>query len=292
MPPASPAPAALGAMRPAEASLLRWAHAKGVKESWPLRPAFCPESNCRGMVATRAIQEGEEVLRIPEELLMSIDTAMRSTQIRALTARAASSGVRLCERQLLSIHLLEERRRGAHSPWHHFIQTIPRSFDTVENWASEDVEALQLPSLLRMAHTRRAGVDAEWAGLAPLLCDACPGMALREEDYRWAVGAISSRSCSFQHHANVDLHGESVGALVPVLDLLNHASGEVATCGFNSDARAYQVRVHRAYAPGEQVLIHYGAWSNAKLLEFYGFALPHNFRDSVHIHARAARSIP
>lgn len=65
MPPASPAPAALGAMRPAEASLLRWAHAKGVKESWPLRPAFCPESNCRGMVATRAIQEGEVRPPIP-----------------------------------------------------------------------------------------------------------------------------------------------------------------------------------------------------------------------------------
>jgi len=59
MPPVSPAPAALGGMSPAETSLLRWAHLRGVSERWPLRPAFCPESNCRGMVATRAIREGE-----------------------------------------------------------------------------------------------------------------------------------------------------------------------------------------------------------------------------------------
>ena len=33
---------------------------------------------------------------------------------------------------------------------------------------------------------------------------------------------------------------EKIGAFAPALDLQNHALGEVATCGFNHEARAYQ----------------------------------------------------
>ena len=33
---------------------------------------------------------------------------------------------------------------------------------------------------------------------------------------------------------------EKIVAFAPALDLLNHASGEVATCGFTQEGRAYQ----------------------------------------------------
>ena len=35
---------------------------------------------------------------------------------------------------------------------------------------------------------------------------------------------------------------EKIVAFAPALDLLNHASGEVATCGFNQEGCAYQER--------------------------------------------------
>jgi len=80
----------------------------------------------------------------------------------------------------------------------------------------------------------------------------------------WAVATISTRSCSFEHRAAIPRLGdERAGALVPVLDLLNHSPEQpsVAECGFARATRDYQVRAQRAYRAGEQVLIHYGPWS-------------------------------
>ncbi|XP_022852454.1 uncharacterized protein LOC111374066 isoform X2 [Olea europaea var. sylvestris] len=44
-----------------------------------------------------------------------------------------------------------------------------------------------------------------------------------------------------------------------------------------------QVIAERDYAPGDQVLIRYGKFSNATLLLDFGFTLPHNIYDQVQI---------
>jgi hypothetical protein len=74
--------------------LLAWAHKHGMRKDSPVSPSFCPESNCRGMVATRAISEGEIVLQIPEAMMMSLDTAMEDYEIRSVVARSEEQGIR------------------------------------------------------------------------------------------------------------------------------------------------------------------------------------------------------
>ena len=74
--------------------LLAWAHKHGMRKDSPVSPSFCPESNCRGMVATRAISEGEIVLQIPEAMMMSLDTAMADYEIRSVVARSEEQGIR------------------------------------------------------------------------------------------------------------------------------------------------------------------------------------------------------
>ena len=51
--------------------------------------------------------------------------------------RARSADERLCERQILALHLLVERQKGAKSKWQPFISSIPTAYSTLEYWRDE-----------------------------------------------------------------------------------------------------------------------------------------------------------
>lgn len=124
-----------------EQQLLEWAwrHGAGPREV-PVRPALCPESGCRGMVATRTIAESETILSIPRSLFMSADSALECPLLVDLLARARNAGQCLCERQILAVHLLLERHKGVKSKWRTFISSIPTEYSTLEYWRDADVE--------------------------------------------------------------------------------------------------------------------------------------------------------
>ena len=44
---------------------------------------------------------------------------------------------------LLALLLTLERRRGAASPWHAYLTTLPRSFDLLLHWSAAEREALR-----------------------------------------------------------------------------------------------------------------------------------------------------
>lgn len=60
--------------------------------------------------------------------------------------------------------------------------------------------------------------------------------------YLWASGTVSTRSCKYEWDQEGGPERERVGCLVPVMDLLNHASYEAAECKYCDQAQAYQVR--------------------------------------------------
>jgi hypothetical protein len=275
-----------------ERCLLEWAWGHGVARDMPCRPAFCAGSGCRGMVATRAIAEGEVILSIPDHILMSADSAVQCSVVRALLLRANLAGEQLCERQVLSAHLLLERHKGASSKWCAFLSSLPMAYDTVEYWTDEDVASLQHIPLLKMARMRRAMIRQEFSQLRGLLREdgtaGCSGSGdgeidelsevLSWEAYRWAAATVSTRSCHYVPTSTLarGLHGEKVGTLVPVLDMLNHSPQSlVASCAL-SDAelprdRSYQVKALHAYQTGDEIFIHYGPWPNSGLLQHYGY---------------------
>ena len=55
----------------------------------------------------------------------------------------------MSERPILALHLLLEQEKGTASRWYPFLQSIPASYNTVEFWTEEEVEQLQLPSLVK-----------------------------------------------------------------------------------------------------------------------------------------------
>lgn len=310
-------PAGVHELTRSDTAVLEWAWRHGVSKNMPVRPSFCAQSGCRGMVAVRDIAEGEIVLSIPRRLFMCADTALECPAVQMMMARARSARERLCERQVLALHLLLERDKGVASAWNAFIASIPASYTTLEYWSEEEVRGLQLPALVNLAHSRRAIVRSEFQQLLHLLQDVNTslgadkagsgqemtlrmeqvGEVLTWEAYRWAAATVSTRSCHLaaRHDLAVEFMGDSVGTLVPVLDLLNHAPdcSLAADCSYDAQVisveggrvergggGAYQVKAKRFYKAGQEVLIHYGPWGNAGLLEHYGFVMRSNSLDS------------
>jgi hypothetical protein len=220
-----------------EMKLMEWAWNHGVSQDLPIRIAYCALSACRGMVAARAIATGETILSIPGNLLMSADTALLCPKVLRMIEAARSAGEHLCERQILALHLLVERRKGASSKWSPFLASIPTAYNTLEYWQEEDVPLLQHPPLLKMARKRRTSVRAEFSQLLRLrphgsgsmlqLRESGDGVdksgeardviealneVLKWEEYRWAAATVSTRSCHYVPYSPLahELRGEKV----------------------------------------------------------------------------------
>ena len=143
-----------GGSHSGEQGLLEWAWRHGVSKQMPVRPALCQEAGCRGMVATRAIAEGETILSIPRSLFMSADSALECPLVLDLLDRARNAGQCLCERQILAVHLLVERHKACKSKWMTFISSIPPEYSTLEYWRDADVQVSTLWQLWRVTSSR------------------------------------------------------------------------------------------------------------------------------------------
>ncbi|XP_054785676.1 uncharacterized protein LOC129292160 isoform X3 [Prosopis cineraria] len=72
-------------------------------------------------------------------------------------------------------------------------------------------------------------------------------------------------------------------SLIPFADFLNHDGVSEAIVMSDDDKQYSEVIADRGYAPGEQVLIRYGKFSNTTLMLDFGFTLPYNNYDEVQI---------
>ncbi|XP_052110617.1 uncharacterized protein LOC107467646 isoform X4 [Arachis duranensis] len=70
---------------------------------------------------------------------------------------------------------------------------------------------------------------------------------------------------------------------IPFADFVNHDGNSEAIVMSDDDKQLSEVISDRAYAPGEQVLIRYGKFSNATLMLDFGFTVPYNIYDQVQI---------
>ncbi|XP_054785677.1 uncharacterized protein LOC129292160 isoform X4 [Prosopis cineraria] len=70
---------------------------------------------------------------------------------------------------------------------------------------------------------------------------------------------------------------------IPFADFLNHDGVSEAIVMSDDDKQYSEVIADRGYAPGEQVLIRYGKFSNTTLMLDFGFTLPYNNYDEVQI---------
>ncbi|KAF6255066.1 hypothetical protein COO60DRAFT_1272756 [Scenedesmus sp. NREL 46B-D3] len=246
----------------------------------------------RGLLANAAVRKGEPLLAVPEQLVISPQTAAAESCLSPVLSQQRQQ---LSDWSLLALFLAEQlylckeaasSSSSSSSVWAPYIAVLPRSpIGTVLDWTQEEVDTLLAGSgLASTAGLIRGGADLLWEDLQPLLAAAkqqglCPEGMFGRADIDWAVGICLSRS------VRLDSRGGQV-VLVPFADFLNHEPSCEAFLVWDERQHAVVLRPDRDYSPGQQVIISYGPKSSGELLLSYGFCPPagSNPHEAAHLH--------
>lgn len=216
---------------------------------------------------------------------------------------------------------------GEASPWWAYIQALPQpdveegSWQLAPFWPAEDAELLEGTNVEVGLEKIRRDVRNEYSRAAELFA---AGLAEGEGEragrittglYQWAYCVFSSRSFrpslvipeTEQGRLPQGVKMDDFSVLLPLFDIGNHDmtldvkwdviipptnGADAATNGTSSSPLSTcELRVGRAFQPGQQVFNNYSMKTNAELLLGYGFMLPptaslHN--DYIHVRKRAA----
>ncbi|KAJ2771586.1 hypothetical protein IWQ57_002146 [Coemansia nantahalensis] len=257
-----------------------WCRAQGMPAT-KLALARFPDT-CRGMMATAEIRAGEDLVRVPERLLVTASRVRRATLARARTP--STSAWRLSEHQALAYWVYAEAAASLPSAWRRYTRTIPADFDSVplsalsgdcpsDSLSTATPAAQWVATHLPRAAARRAAEQQtrlfdDWTRTRAVLATVGAAPPTDWRRYVWAWLAVNTRCIHLGRPAE---GGQDTIALAPVLDMLNHSHHAKIATRFDSARGQFVIQTLRGYRKGEEVFISYGPHDNAFLLAEYGF---------------------
>merc|ERR1719412_187853 len=234
-----------------------------------------------GLRVTRDIKQGEEVIRVPQKAMMSVDTA-KASSIGTLIEKDPL--LQTMPNVVLAVHLLIERNSPA-SIWEPYINTLPHSYTTVLYYTTEQLEGLRGSPALENALKQYKFVARQYAYFYRLFANTLLKDYLTYDEYRWAVSTVMTRQNLVPGRDSQD----PVNTLIPFWDLANHDSGELST-DFDPETAATVCLANRDFSVGEQFTIFYGVRANCDLLVHNGFVFPDNQADCLTIRHGVAKT--
>lgn len=263
----------------------------------------------RGVVAQAPISASEVVARVPEEAALVVcfadslpDSANddfpfeQGEWVSPAYWRVADWDSKL------AVLLLYHRSLGDSSPWADYVDSLPGPNVL---WTAADLDQqaaldLQYTPMLDAVNVYRFRLATELNRFRAALPTHLR-YAVSDEDFAWALKVVHSRAFSippggFAASAtrmglrNAMQRGSRPQrgaewprkfALVPLLDMMNHGSGEaLASFRFDAAQESFElVAGDGGYQPDSQVLVSYGDLTNDDLLLLYGFVQAGNPSD-------------
>ena len=226
----------------------------------------------RAVRARRGVAAGELLCAVPRALMVTdvdVDARAEVAMLRRVEVMMQTRHSTLAAWLALEID-------DPTSRWRPFLATLPPSFAELPGFRSAaELAALRGTRALDVAVERAAGCvgDRQFIGdLVPDLAD------LPLADFAWARAVFGSRCFGFD-----DGGDDGERALVPIVELFDHARPCDAAWDYQPDLRQFEVRALRAIDAGEWINVSYGAHDNAVMLMAYGFATPGNPEDEARL---------
>ncbi|KAL4918664.1 hypothetical protein BDW62DRAFT_200555 [Aspergillus aurantiobrunneus] len=254
-----------------------------------------------GMVATRAIDEGEELVTVPSSSMLTIDSIPqpflerfpKETSIHGILAAFLTHGgsealakwdawrttlpTLQAFRDRMPLLWLENPLSSKNLDYQHsgMFNVLPPAASGVWNSISKDPEAGDTDSVYQnILPKQQARLKRAWE---------CTLRAFPDTDWdtfchNWLI--INTRSFYYVSPGTGDPEdwNDAVG-LVPFADYFNHADDP--SCFATFEEQAYHFKASRAIEEGEEVFISYGSHPNDFLFIEYGFFLDNNPSDAV-----------
>lgn len=236
----------------------------------------------RGMIANKDIKEGDELFKLPLDLILTKARAVEEFSDSVITEDTS-------EYIAIALLLIKEKSKGEESFWKPYIDLLP----TIEEvgptfvWSEEDLSLLEGSPVISSTASMKLKLEKEYATLKEGLFAQKPSQFPAEvftfSEFQWAFTMLFSRAIRLTSLSS----GEAI-ALIPYADLFNHnpfANSYIDAVeeGFFNKREEIIVYSDRSYKRMEQVFISYGPKSNADLLLLYGFCLDRNPFNSVEV---------
>ncbi|XP_031375292.1 fructose-bisphosphate aldolase-lysine N-methyltransferase, chloroplastic isoform X2 [Punica granatum] len=218
----------------------------------------------RSLFATKIIETGSSILKVPFHAQISPDNLY--PEIKILLGDEVGNVARL------ATVILVEKKKGPESGWAPYISRLPLLGETQTTlfWSEDELEIIKQSPVYLETIRKKAEIRRQFLTLKPVL-DQFPQIfdGIKFEDFLHAYTLVESRAWE-----------SSKGfSMIPLADFLNHDGLAKAIVLSDEEEQISEVLADRDYAPGEQIWITYGKFSNATLLLEFGFTLPHNIHD-------------
>ncbi|KAL3156684.1 hypothetical protein ABBQ38_000961 [Trebouxia sp. C0009 RCD-2024] len=225
----------------------------------------------RGLFATEGIRKGQQLLQIPETLLLTAEKAARECCFGSVLTDAGLPDWTVLASYL--VELWDQHKEGeASSYWAPYIALLPEDTGCILEWTDKEVQGLlQGSPLQQKANEIRQAAAASWREVQPALQQAADKGLIKPEAftqgrYQWAFSILLTRLCRLEGR-----RGEE--ALVAWGDMANHRSDVDTFLDWSASRKCVTFQPDRSYAPGEQMYVSYGQKTSGELLLSYGFML-------------------
>ncbi|KAJ1436413.1 SET domain [Sesbania bispinosa] len=222
----------------------------------------------RSLFASKIIQTGDCILQVPYSVQITADNL--PPEIRSLISEEVGNIARL------AIVILIEKKLAQGSEWEPYISCLPQQWELHNTifWNESELEMIRQSSVYQETINQKSQIEKDFLTIRPVLQSfyQCFG-DFTYKDFMHACTLVGSRAWE-------STKGLS---LIPFADFLNHDGVSEAIVMSDDDKQCSEVTADRDYAPGEQVLIRYGKFSNATLMLDFGFTIPYNIYDQVQI---------
>ncbi|WPT18035.1 Actin-histidine N-methyltransferase [Picochlorum sp. SENEW3] len=240
-------------------------------------PAEC-EGGIQGCVAMDDIHIGEDVLKIPVDVLLYDETVLK-TDVGAMLSVIPDVSI---DNILIIFTMID--RFDDDSAWKPFWNELPDAFKTGISFHESVLNLLEGSAAFNEIQKAQKHIRDQYDACAPLfdaLVTAYPKYLTRDmftyDRYVWAVELWYSYAFEIEFPP----HTMSKTVMVPFACLVNHSPWPHVVRYGRVDQKEGVLK-YPAFRPvnqGEQAFISYGAVPNLKLITYYGFSIADNPHD-------------
>nr|XP_043633824.1 ribulose-1,5 bisphosphate carboxylase/oxygenase large subunit N-methyltransferase, chloroplastic [Erigeron canadensis] len=220
----------------------------------------------RSLFACKHIQPGDCILKVPFSMQLAPDNLLPS--ISSLLADDINNVAKL------ALFILLHQKLGPASEWAPYIRCLPPVTDLHSSifWSDEELKMIEICSLYQETLKHKAQIENDFSSIKHVL-DRFPEYFedVTLHKFMHAYNLVESR-------AWVSTRGIS---MIPFADFFNHDTFSETDVLNDDFTQVSEVISDENYAPGDEVLIRYGKFSNARLLLDFGFIPPSNKYDKV-----------
>ena len=221
----------------------------------------------RSVITTGQILKKENILRIPYEALITLQTAQESEIGKNITSTVKKQ-LKSPNHCVFTTYLLSEMEKGESSKWKFYFDMLPESYDNFPVFYKEKEEKLlKGTSFLQILNSKKKEIYQDYVTLCGVINNF---QRFSYDNFCKVRMIVSSRIFG------VKIRNLKTEVFAPYADMLNHRRVRQTHWNYEDSYNAFVISAIENIEPGYELYDSYGKKCNSRFLLNYGFTLENN----------------